>query len=200
MHDAVDRVVTPFLAEVDSAVGAGYTAILYGSGARGDFVPGHSDINLMLILDDIRPATLRALGPAFAGWRKESPEPPLLIGRGEWREAADTFPIEITDMRAACRVLRGTDPLAGLVVQPTDLRRAVERELRGKLLRLRQGYAAAAGDPLVLGRWPAGARPPSWCNSGRCWSWWAGRCRWTPWSSRPRPPVPSGSTASRCST
>jgi hypothetical protein len=152
MHDAVDRVVTPFLAEVDAAVGAGYTAILYGSGARGDFLPGHSDINLMLILDDITPATLRALGPAFARWRKESPEPPLLIARGEWREAADTFPIEITDMRAACRVLRGADPLAGLAVEPADLRRAVERELRGKLLRLRQGYTAAAGDPAALGQ------------------------------------------------
>ena len=152
MHDAVDRVVTPFLAEVDAAVAAGYTAILYGSGARGDFVPGYSDINLMLILDDITPATLHALGPAFAGWRKESPEPPLLIARGEWREAADTFPIEITDMRAASRVLRGADPLAGLVVERADLRRAVERELRGKLLRLRQGYTAAAGDPAVLGQ------------------------------------------------
>jgi len=151
MHDAVDRVVTPFLAAVDAALGPGYTAILYGSGARGDFVPGHSDINLMLILDDITPPTLQALGPAFEHWRKKSPEPPLLIGRSEWREAADTFPIEIADMRAACRVLRGADPLAGLVVERSDLRRAVERELRGKLLRLRQGYTAAAGDPAVLG-------------------------------------------------
>ncbi len=151
MHDAVDRVVTPFLAAVDAALGPGYTAILYGSGARGDFVPGHSDINLMLILDDITPAALRALGPAFDRWRKESPEPPLLIGRQEWRNAADTFPIEITDMRTACRVLRGADPVADLPVQRTDLRRAVERELRGKLLRLRQGYTAAAGDPAAMG-------------------------------------------------
>ena len=48
-------------------------------------------------------------------------------------------------------VLWGDDPLAGLVVDRADLRRAVERELRGKLLRLRQGYAAAAGDPAALG-------------------------------------------------
>ena len=37
------------------------------------------------------------------------------------------------------------------MVDRADLRHAVERELRGKLLRLRQGYAAAAGDPAALG-------------------------------------------------
>jgi hypothetical protein len=90
-------------------------------------------------------------GPPLAAWRKASPQPPLLIGRSEWARAADTFPIEISDMRTASRILRGDDPLAGLVVERADLRRAVERELRGKLLRLRQGYAAAAGDPAALG-------------------------------------------------
>jgi predicted nucleotidyltransferase len=125
--------------------------VLYGSAARGDFVPGRSDINLLLILESIAPATLRGLGPAFAAWRKSSPQPPLLIGRAEWDRADDTFPVELTDMRTAYRVLRGADPLAGVTVDRADLRRAVERELRGKLLRLRQGYAAAAGDPALLG-------------------------------------------------
>ncbi len=151
MRDAVDRVVGPFLEAADSALGQGYVAVLYGSAARGDFVPGRSDINLLLILDSVAPNTLRALGPALATWRKSSPQPPLLIGRAEWARAADTFPIEISDMRAASRLLRGDDPLAGLVVDRADLRSAVERELRGKLLRLRQGYAAAAGDPAALG-------------------------------------------------
>jgi hypothetical protein len=40
---------------------------------------------------------------------------------------------------------------------PADLRRALERELRGKLLRLRQGYAAAAGDEKALGQVAAGS-------------------------------------------
>ena len=151
MRETVDRVVGPFLEAADSALGRGYAAVLYGSAARGDFVPGRSDINLLLILDSVAPDTLRALGPALTAWRKASPQPPLLIGRAEWARAADTFPIEISDMRTASRLLRGDDPLAGLVVDRADLRRAVERELRGKLLRLRQAYAAWAGDPAALG-------------------------------------------------
>ena len=35
--------------------------------------------------------------------------------------------------------------------QRADLRRALERELRGKLLRLRQGYALLSADPVKLG-------------------------------------------------
>ena len=66
----------------------------------------------MLVLDDRRPPCSAALGPAFGAWRKAVAEPPLLISRAEWARAADAFPIEITDMRAAYQVLRGADPLA----------------------------------------------------------------------------------------
>ncbi len=151
MREAVDRVVTPFLAQVDAALGTAYSAVLYGSAARGDFVPGRSDLNLMLILDDVSPGALGALGGAFGTWRKSGYEPPLVISRQEWARATDVFPIEITDMRCGYEVPRGADPVAGLTVAPADLRHALEREFRGKLLRLRQGYAAAAGDPLALG-------------------------------------------------
>jgi hypothetical protein len=152
MRDVVDRVVGPFLNQVDSALGTGYSAVLYGSAARDDFVPGRSDLNLMLITDDLSPASLSKLGGAFAGWRKSGYEPPLVILRTEWARATDVFPIEITDMRCGYQVLRGPDPVAGLQVAPADLRSALEREFRGKLLRLRQGYVAAAGDPAVLGQ------------------------------------------------
>lgn len=152
MHEMVDRVVTPFLAAADAALGAGYSALLYGSAARGDYVAGRSNINLMLVLDDPSPTRLRALAPAFAAWRKSASEPPLLISRAEWARASDVFPIEITDMRAGYRVLRGADPLGGASVRRGDLRQALEREFRGKLLRLRQGYAAAAGDEKALGQ------------------------------------------------
>ncbi len=157
MHETVDRVVTPFLAAADAALGAGYSALLYGSAARGDYLAGHSNINLLLVLDDPSPARLRALAPAFAAWRKASTEPPLLISRSEWARATDVFPIEITDMRAGYRVLRGPDPLGAARVERADLRQALEREFRGKLLRLRQGYAAAAGDEKLLGQLAVGS-------------------------------------------
>ncbi|HEX6105268.1 MAG TPA: hypothetical protein VFZ26_06775 [Gemmatimonadales bacterium] len=151
MMDAVERVVSPFLAGTDAVLGQRYSAILYGSGARGDFVPGRSDINLMLIVDDLSPAVLRTLAAPFAAWRKSEYEPPLIVTRAEWERATDAFPVEIADMRASYQVLRGVDPLAGLEVDPEHLRIALEREFRGKLLRLRQGYVASGTDPAALG-------------------------------------------------
>jgi predicted nucleotidyltransferase len=159
MHESVEQVVVPFLAAADAALDHGYSAVLYGSAARGDFLPGRSNINLLLVMDDASPSRLTALGTAFAAWRRATWESPLVITRAEWERASDVFPIEITDMRAGYRVLRGSDPVAGAVVEPGDLRQALERELRGKLLRLRQGYAAAAGDAQALGLLAAASAP-----------------------------------------
>jgi hypothetical protein len=74
-----------------------------------------------------------------------------VLSRAEWNRASDAFPIEISDMRSSYKVLRGADPLQGSQVELADLRKALEREFRGKLLRLRQGYASYAPDPAALG-------------------------------------------------
>ncbi len=154
MHELVRRVVDPFLTDVDAALGATYTAILFGSAARGDYVPRRSDVNLMLIVERADPAELSRLRPAFARWRKTVPELPLIISRDEWLHGVDVFPIEICDLRAAYRVLRGPDLVAQVNYQPADLRRALEKEFRGKLLRLRQRYAAQGDQD--LGAWAGG--------------------------------------------
>ena len=151
MRESVARVVDAFLTEADASVGQAYSAILYGSAARGDYIPGRSNINLMLVLDQVSPQMLRSLGRGFTAWRKAGREPPLVLSRAEWDRASDAFPIEITDMRTAYKVLRGADPLQGIRVDPGDLRKALEREFRGKLVRLRQGYATYAPDPAALG-------------------------------------------------
>jgi predicted nucleotidyltransferase len=154
MHDAIARVVDPFLTEVDAALGSTYTAILFGSAARGDHVPGRSDLNLMLIVERADAASLARLRPAFARWRKAAAGLPLIISRDEWLHGVDVFPIEICDLRAAHQVLRGPDLVSQVRADPADLRRALEKEFRGKLLRLRQRYA---GDGEAgLGQWAGG--------------------------------------------
>ena len=147
MTASVDNLLDTFLTEVDTALIGSYSAVLYGSAVRGHYVAGHSDVNLMLVLDRVSPEALRSLSKAFAIWRKAKQPPPLLMSRAEWSRSADAFPIEITDMKNAYKVLRGTDPLKALQVNRRDLRRALEREFRGKLMRLRQGFVLCAGDP-----------------------------------------------------
>lgn len=150
-QQAIDAIVAPFLGDCDTALGMGYSAVLFGSAARGDWVAGESDVNLLLVADLLGPEQLAALRPAFDRLRPFSAEAPLLLSRAEWAEADDAFPLEITDMRLAYRVLRGSDPLAAVEVARPELRRALEREWRGKLLQLRRGFVSLAGDETSLG-------------------------------------------------
>jgi predicted nucleotidyltransferase len=150
MADVIATLVEPFLRECDRLLGRGYSAVLHGSVARGEYLEGWSDVNLLLVLESATPDVLGALTTPFAFWAKSRQPPPLLLSRSEWRRAADVFPVEITDIRSAYRVLRGDDPLADVTVRPPDLRAALERDLRGRLLRLRQGFVALAADPGAL--------------------------------------------------
>jgi hypothetical protein len=54
-------------------------------------------------------------------------------------------------MKDAHILVSGEDPLAGMETTLEDLRRELEREIRGKLLRLRTEFAASAADGKALG-------------------------------------------------
>jgi predicted nucleotidyltransferase len=150
MTTVVDEAVVRLLDDLDGAGLAGYSAVLHGSAARGQMIPGWSDVNLVLVFDRLGPADLRALQGPLRRWREAAGALPLLLTAGEWRRSADSYPLEIAEMKVRYRVVRGSDPMAGLEVGRADLRLALERELRGKLLRLRQGYALLAGQPAEL--------------------------------------------------
>jgi len=129
---------------VESLVGAAggrlKSVVLYGSAARGDYQERTSDFNLALVLDRLDPATLEALSPAIAAWTRRGQPPPRLLSPEIIAEAGDVFPIEMLDIRASHVVLHGEDPFAALAVRRDHLRLQCERELREKLMRLREGY------------------------------------------------------------
>jgi hypothetical protein len=147
----LDQAIAALVADLDAQAGLNESAVLYGSAARGDWVAGRSDVNVLLVVDDPSPAALSRLTPAVTDWHNRGLMPPLIIGRAEWAAAADVFPIEITDMQLAHRVLRGSDPISGMRVDPSDLRRALESDLRGKLMRLRQAHVRFGDAAPILG-------------------------------------------------
>jgi hypothetical protein len=106
---------------------------------------------VLLLVDDTTPQSLKRLTPAVTQWHTAGYAPPLIMGRDEWRRSADVFPIEITDMKVSHRMLCGADPVAGMDVDSSDLREAVEKELRGKLVRLRQAYVRFGDAGMILG-------------------------------------------------
>jgi hypothetical protein len=143
--------VTKLADSLQSVLGEGLVALLlYGSAARQENRGTGGDINLLLIVRDATSAGLKPVAGALGGWLKAGYAPPLVFGEAEWRGAADVFPMEIEDMRAAHVLLKGGDPFAGLATTREHLRSELEREVRSKLLHLRTGYAAAAPDGKAL--------------------------------------------------
>jgi hypothetical protein len=155
----LDTAIAALIAQLHEQIGAGFSAVLYGSAARGDWIAGRSDVNLMLVVDDPGPEALLKLAPAVKAWHDRGMTSPLVIGRSEWQRAVDVFPIEITDMRLAYKVLHGPDPIADVAVVPDDLRRALESELRGKLVRLRQAYIRFGALAATLGGFATASAP-----------------------------------------
>ncbi len=128
------------------------SALLFGSVTRGEYVDGVSDINVLLLIDHIDPATLKQASPATRTWVKTALEAPLLFESDQWVRAADVFSIEIADMKEAHEVLYGVDPLEQTHMDMSAMRLQAERELRGKVLQLQTGMLVAAQTPDDVGR------------------------------------------------
>jgi predicted nucleotidyltransferase len=124
---------------------------LYGSAAAGEHVPEHSDINVGVVLREVRPDLLRKASGRVREWHRAGFATPLFMDSDFLRGALDVFPIEFLDMRERHRMLFGPDLLAELQIPDGSLRRHCEQELRGKLLKLRQTYVEAGQNPKELG-------------------------------------------------
>jgi predicted nucleotidyltransferase len=127
------------------------SVVLYGSAARGEYRPGVSDLNLLVLLRELSPAALRRGTEAARRWVAAGNPPPLMMSEGEWRGSADVFAIELADMRDAHVVLAGADPFEGVRIGAAELRLQCERELKGKKIQLRERYLLFAGSPEELG-------------------------------------------------
>jgi predicted nucleotidyltransferase len=135
------------------------SVVLHGSAARGEAVEGVSDLNLLVLVDAVDAGLLRTLATEARGWLEREGALPLVLTWDEWSAASDAFAVETADMAECHELLHGEDPLDGVVVRPPDLRLQAERELRGKLIHLREGTLAGADRPEELGRLVLTAMP-----------------------------------------
>jgi hypothetical protein len=141
-----------FAREMEAAYGAELASVvLYGSAARGEYRPGVSDLNVLVLLRELSPAALRKASDAARAWVAEGNPPPLMMSADEWRGSADVWAIELADMRDAHIVVAGADPFQGVEIRLEDLRMQCERELKGKQIQLRERYLLFAGQPPELG-------------------------------------------------
>lgn len=143
--------LTRLAKHIEAALGPNLVALaLYGPAIRHDTRDGERLLTTLLIVTDASPVALKAVEAPIAEWTRNGHPAPLVFAEDEWRRSTDVFPMEIEDMREAHQIVLGTDPFSGLATTRADLRREVEREIRGKLLRLRTEFVAAAAHGKAL--------------------------------------------------
>ena len=121
------------------------SVILYGSAASGDYIPGASDINLMVVLSEEGIDALDKITDVVSKWRKRNVATPLLLTETYVSTSLDVFPIEYLNFQNSYDVVYGKDILADLTFDAGLLRLQCEREVKGKLLLLREGFLEADG-------------------------------------------------------
>ena len=121
------------------------SVVLFGSAVAGEHTK-KSDYNVLVVVDALPLERLRAVAAVSKAWADDGNPPPMTFTAKEWRSSADIFPMEYADILERHRVLFGEDPLAGIKVNPADLRLEVEQQTMGALLHLRQATMGAGGD------------------------------------------------------
>jgi predicted nucleotidyltransferase len=124
--------------------------ILYGSGASGHYIPGKSDLNFLIILTENRIDDLEAAIPAVKRWKKRHVAVPLFMTPSYLDASLDSYPIEYLNMKRHYIVVYGKDYLQDMEFAPEHIRLQLERELKGKIVRLRESYLHAEGNPRRL--------------------------------------------------
>ena len=146
LPEEVRQTLRPYLAEVKKLFGASLEAvILYGSGVGADFLPGTSNINLLILLARQEVDLLQRYSKVHQRWQKENIVVPLFLTADELRGSAGLFPLEFLEIKDRHELLFGRDPFPELHLDLSNLHLQCVQEIQGNLLRLRQRFVEGGG-------------------------------------------------------
>jgi hypothetical protein len=114
--------------------------VVYGAADAHD-----SPVTTLVVVQSLGALDLRACAERIGAWRERGLGTPLILEADEFGRSLDAFPFEFGGILADHEVVSGTNPFAGLAVDPSDLRRACEVQARSHLLHLREGYIETEG-------------------------------------------------------
>jgi hypothetical protein len=158
--------------DLDGIVGSRLRALVVyeAHGASGD-VPGrsetaaadlpHEDLtHTLALVEDLSADDLAHMAALTSAWERRGLAIPLIFSPRELARSLDAFPLELSQILARHVVIVGDQPFRGLAVEPRDVRRACEAQIKSHVLHLREGYLQAGGDPRKVAELVATSVPP----------------------------------------
>ncbi len=150
LNPVVSSRIAPFIEEILQGYGELHSFHIVGSALTPDFDERRSDINSVVVLQRMDLGFVEFLAPLGKRYRKRGVAAPLIMTPEYIEGSLDVFPMEFFDFRLIHRTVLGDDILAGLDIRRDHLRLQCEREIKSKLIWLRQGYISSLGDRRLL--------------------------------------------------
>ncbi len=135
-----------FTKNLETALAEDLVGILvHGSVVRGEYRPGESDVDVIVILQRADFAHLEAIGNAMQVARYSARIEAMILVESEIAGASDAFPLLYDEIKQRHILLVGRDPFASVEVHDTHRRLRIEQELREAQIRLRRAVTDALG-------------------------------------------------------
>ncbi len=151
LNEQVKKRFNPFLEEVLNRHKDKLHSIhIIGSALTQDFDPKSSDINSVFVLHKMDLKFLENFAPLGKTYGKKRVSAPLIMTPDYIKASLDVFPIEFLNIKILHYTVFGEDIFKDLEINPSNLRHQCERELKTKLIGLRQGYLSSSGNAKIL--------------------------------------------------
>jgi hypothetical protein len=151
LNDVAAERFKPFQDEILSSYRDKIHSItITGSALTDDFDPKASDINSVFVLTEMDLKFLELLAPLGKKYGKKGVAAPLIMTPGYISNSLDVFPLEFLNIQLLHQTVFGEDLFQGLEIDRSDLRLQCERELKVRMIGLRQGYISSTGDSKML--------------------------------------------------
>jgi len=121
-----------------------------GSALTDDFNPKSSDVNSILVLKEMELKFLESFAPLGKKFGKKQVASPLIMTPEYIMSSLDVFPVEFLTIKLLHHTIFGEDIFGELEIDRPNLRHQCERELKVKLIGLRQGYLSSSGERKLL--------------------------------------------------
>ena len=143
----VQTVIEPFLKDILAKYKEDIVSIyIIGSAVTKDFHPKYSDINTLIVVKGIEIPFYDFIASLGKRYGKKKIRAPLIMTRDYINRSLEVFPLEFLEMELIHHLVYGDDVLKDIKIEKADIRLQCERELKGKLQHLCQGYIKAMGD------------------------------------------------------
>ncbi|MEW6599902.1 MAG: hypothetical protein AB1499_02940 [Nitrospirota bacterium] len=151
LQPAAAKIIKPFLDEILAKyLDRVHSIYVTGTAVTDDFDEKVSDVNSIFVLKEMDVKFLEIIAPLGRKYGKHRVAAPLIMTPEYIDSSSDVFPIEFLNFRHIHSTVYGEDLFRDIGISRADLRHQCERDLKTKLIWLRQGYLSSMGDSKTL--------------------------------------------------